>query len=461
MDKTDLLRSLPSVDDVLRWDAIDLLKTRFAHQRLVTWIRQAVDAQRQMILSGAGSDPVRAITNDVLNQARADDGQSIQRVINATGIMLHTNLGRAPLAQRAIDRVAQATAFANVELDLHTGRRSKRGQRAMDLLAELTGAEAAIVVNNCAAATMLVLQAVAGGKEVIISRGQLVEIGGGFRLPGVFAAAGVVLREGGTTNRTYVRDYENAIGENTGALIRVHHSNFLISGFVTEPTIQELLTAYRPTGMPVIDDVGSGCIGNLTQFGLHEPDVIASVQAGADVTLFSGDKLFGGPQAGIVVGKKIWIDKLRRHPLARAMRVDKMTLAALEATTEIHLAGNAEQEIPLMQMLCKTPEELQTTCQQVADAIRPNADAVAARVQVSESESQVGGGSVPGVGIPSFAVQIDQCNVDELSMRLRTGSQPVQGRVSSDSLWIDLRSVADEDVQTLTEQLANAIGGLR
>ncbi|NND97114.1 MAG: L-seryl-tRNA(Sec) selenium transferase [Pirellulaceae bacterium] len=463
MNRTDQLRSLPSVDEVLRWDLIEPLTSRLGHDRLVRWIRAAIESQRKRILSGDAAEST-CMTSEIMSAINAlvdsDHGQSLQRVINATGIMLHTNLGRAPLAQRAIDRVNDATAFANVELDLASGKRSKRGKRVMELLAQLTGAEDAVVVNNCAAATMLVLQAVAGGREVIISRGQLVEIGGGFRLPNVFAAAGVELHEVGTTNRTYVRDYEAAINDSTGAILRVHHSNFRLTGFVTEPTIAELIAAKRSRPddgavlVPVIDDVGSGCIGDLSRFDLHEPNVIESVAAGADLTLFSGDKLFGGPQAGIVVGQKKWIDQLRANPLMRAMRVDKMTLAALEATAEIHLEGKAGEELPLMKMLCKESDTVADSCRQI---VRQLGSFAGVEVDVVESESQVGGGSVPGVGIPSAAIKISGCKVDQLATTLRSGRPAVQARVADDSLWLDLRTVADDELQLLATRLADAL----
>ena len=459
MNKTDLLRSLPSVDDLLRLDQIAKLKSRCAHQQLVQWIRESVDGHRQKILAGETSasstdDIVASIVSKVEQRAESDGGQSLQRVINATGIMLHTNLGRAPLAQRAIDRVNEATAFTNVELDLATGKRSKRGKRAMGLLSRLTGADDAIVVNNCAAATMLVLQAVAGGQEVIISRGQLVEIGGGFRLPNVFKAAGVVLREVGTTNRTYLRDYEEATSEETGAIIRVHHSNFRLTGFVTEPSISEMMMIQRPADIPIIDDVGSGCIGDLTQYGVTDPSVLESVAAGADLTLFSGDKLFGGPQCGIVIGKQAWIDKLRGNPLMRAMRVDKMTLAALEATTEIHLAGDAAEELPLMQMLTRSVDAIRAACEQIVSEI---GTINGIQIQIVQSESRVGGGSVPGVEIRSAALRISGCRVNELAHELRSGETAIQARVSDDSLWLDLRTVPDADLDRLTVGLKRAI----
>jgi L-seryl-tRNA(Ser) seleniumtransferase len=340
------LSCLPSVDEVVRHESIVQLLADYPRPQLIRFVRDAIDVHRQLILQGHESeysnDPAKlfhAVIDKLHELVSLEDRSGLQQVINATGILLHTNLGRAPLSEKAVSRIQEATAFTNLEMDLASGQRSRRGDRACRLLAELTGAEDAVVVNNCAAATMLVLQAISAGQEVIVSRGQLVEIGGGFRLPEVFTSAGVFLKEVGTTNRTYLRDYEQAIGEQTGAIIRVHRSNFSLSGFVTEPTIQELVTIQRPVEIPVIDDLGSGLVTKLSGFGIDEPRVQDSVAAGADLCLFSGDKLFGGPQCGIIVGRRKWTDRLRSCPLMRAMRTDKLTLAALEATTEIHLAG--------------------------------------------------------------------------------------------------------------------------
>ncbi len=457
MSKIEQLKSLPAVDEVLRCHALAELQSRCLRPQLVRWVRAAIDECRHQIL-GAEDGTAHAVLDDVVNRvhqmASADDGQTIQRIINATGILLHTNLGRAPLADRAIERMNQAAAYANVELNLLSGKRSKRGERVIRLLAELTGAEDAVVVNNCAAATMLVLQAIAGGREVIVSRGQLVEIGGGFRLPDVFRAAGVVLREVGTTNRTYLRDYEDACCEQTGAIIRVHHSNFRQTGFVTEPSIDELIGAQRPDDIPVIDDLGSGLIDDLSEFGLTEPSVRESVRARADLTLFSGDKLFGGPQAGMIVGRKRWIDVIAKHPMMRAMRVDKVTLAALEATAEIHLAGNAMKEIPLLRMIATPAEHLRERCQAVVEKLPI---VVGIDVRVVAADSQVGGGSIPGVSIPSYAIRIAGVASDDLARKLRLGTPAVQSRVTDDSLLLDFRSVAESETDLLATRLIDVL----
>ena len=449
--KAQSLRSLPAIDDLLRDAELADLRQQFPHAVVAGWIRNAVETCRQEILDDArpGSEDWReVIIKGVRLQQDREVGTAIQEVINATGIILHTNLGRAPLAKEAIARVVEATGYSNVELDLHSGKRSHRGERACRLLQRLTSAEDAVVVNNCAAATILVLNAVAAGREVVVARGQLVEIGGGFRLPDVFRSAGVVLREVGTTNRTYLHDYEDAIGEQTGAVIRVHHSNFRISGFVTEPTIAELVTVRRPSDLAVIDDLGSGWIADLPQLSLQEPSVAQSVQAGADLTLFSGDKLFGGPQCGIIVGRSKWIERLRRNPLMRAFRVDKLTLAALEATAEIHLSGDVAERLPTLAMLAASPEQVHDRCVRVQQMIGDRA-----AIQIVSCQSQTGGGSVPGTDLPSYGLRMEHEHPDRLAEKLRGGRPAIQARIHDDSLLLDLRTVTDEQCLALSQRL--------
>ncbi len=467
--KAEQLRKLPAVDEILRDQTVAEMSTRFPRTQLVQWVRQAIDDCRAAILarSETGADELpdeladelaHKLTRSIVDRVRVlgDDENStaLQQVINATGVLLHTNLGRAPLAAQAIDRLRQATGYANVELNLGSGKRSKRGERATQLLAQLAGAEDAVVTNNCAGATILVLQAVARGREVIVSRGQLVEIGGGFRLPDVFTSAGVTLREVGTTNRTYLRDYEQAINEQTGAIIRVHRSNFALTGFVTEPTIDEMVAIPRTDSVPVIDDLGSGCFTDLTGLGLHEPTVMQSVQAGADLTLFSGDKLFGGPQCGIIVGKRRWIDKLRGNPMMRGVRVDKLTLAALEATTEIHLGGHAIQEIPVLQMMFESPDVVQKRCQSVCDRL---AEIEGVELSVMACESQVGGGSIPGTSIPSFALRIGGGPIEQIASGLRAGKPAIQARVAQDAIILDLRTVRESEIEWLISGLRETL----
>ncbi len=431
------------------------LRARNTPAQITAWVRAAVQGCREQILESPeafDATPVRWIIDRVLQQSKADLGQRLQPVINATGIILHTNLGRSPMSDKAITAANNAARYTNVELNLESGRRSKRGERLMNLLAQLTGAEDALVVNNCAAATVLVLQAIAAGQEVIVSRGQLVEIGGGFRLPDVFRAAGVTLREVGTTNRTYLQDYENAVNDATGAVIRVHRSNFHLSGFVTEPTIDELVLMERPDSVAVIDDLGSGSMVDLTPYGLDEPNVLESIRAGADLSLFSGDKLFGGPQAGNLVGKTRWIEKLRRSPIMRAMRVDKLTLAALEATAEIHLAGKALTELPTLRMITTTPDTVRNRCESLLTRIEPSS-----LLAVVPCESQVGGGSIPGSSLPSYALRISGLPPHHLSHNLRHGQIPIQARVSEEAVVLDLRTVSDQELPSLADGINAAI----
>lgn len=457
MSSTESLRNLPAVDDILRRDELAEISTLYPRQQIVEWIRAGVDRCRKTILNGDTLDTAATalfVLDHTIQQAVVENGRRQQPVINATGILLHTNLGRAPLADLAIQRMQQSSGYANVEMNLYTGKRNKRGERICELLRQLTGTEDAAIVNNCAAATMLVLQAMASGKEVIVSRGQLVEIGGGYRLPEVFAASGAILKEVGTTNRTYLRDYENAISENTGAIIRVHRSNFFQGGFVTEPEITDLVALGQERNIPVIDDLGSGCIQDLTKFGLKEPSVGQSVAAGADVSLFSGDKLFGGPQAGIIIGCKKWIEAFRKNPMMRALRVDKVTLAAIEATAEIHLSGQAETELPLLRMLSKPAVEIRQACEAVLQQLQiPDSRTV----DVVECTSEIGGGSVPGSQIPSFGLKVTGPRVDSFTAALRASSPAILGRIQDDTVLLDLRTVHEPQLSDFAASLSTAL----
>ncbi len=428
--------------------------------QVVAWVREAISELRQQILDGQSLSPAQfpeLLLERITNLQHAEQSRRLQRVINATGILLHTNLGRAPLANAAVQRVLQTASSTNLELDLTTGRRSQRGAYAVELLRRLTGAEDTVVVNNCAAATILVLQAVAHGRVVIISRSQLVEIGGGFRLPDVFKTAGVELREVGTTNRTYVRDYQQAISEDTAAIIRVHHSNFRLTGFVTEPSIEELVQMRRPPEIPVIDDLGSGYMGGDSETvgcplgKTGEPIVQNSIAAGANLCLFSGDKLFGGPQCGIIVGQSKWIERLRSSPLMRALRVDKMSLAALEATAEIHLAGRARNELPVYRMLYQDAADVRAKCQELLSLLQLPSTVAA---QIEPCDSQIGGGSVPGYNLASFAVTLQASSSEQLAAAMRTAEPvPILCRQAANKVYLDLRTVSPEDIQGLADSL--------
>lgn len=457
------LRNLPSVTQVLDAPELEQVGEEVGHGEFRRLAQLSISAVRSDQLDSTRDCETGELLALCVGQVKqlfaSEKRQTLGRVINATGVLLHTNLGRAPLADRVQARMKQVSGYSNVELDLANGKRSRRGDRTAQLLARLVGAEAALVVNNCAAATMLTLAAVSRDRETIISRSQLVEIGGGFRLPEVFEASGALLREVGTTNRTYAHDYSRAIGEETGAILKVHRSNFSLDGFVAEPDINELVLLNASNDIAVVDDVGSGCLYDLSSLGLDEPNVIESVKAGADLVLFSGDKLFGGPQAGLVVGKQKWISQLSQHPMMRAMRVDKCTLAGLEATCEIHLAKRHQTELPLYEMMYRTAEEVRTRCDALAARL-PSSDVF--EVSTVAQQSPIGGGTLPGYTLPSFALQIaaqDSKELAQLAKNLRTGEPPVLGRVSDGHLLLDMRSVLDAEFELLGNRLAEAIAG--
>lgn len=457
MTMTDELRRLPSVDEALRAAMRMNLAPEVVRLQLVEWIRTALNELRQRIMNGESFDEetiLEAVIESTRELILLDAGRQLRPVINCTGIVLHTNLGRAPLAEVAIQRIQECAGYVNVEMNLQTGKRNARGERVVQLLRQLTGAEDVAVVNNCAAATMLALQTVAAGREVIVSRGQLVEIGGGYRLPEVFTASGALLKEVGTTNRTYIDDYEAAIGENTAAIIRVHRSNFSQCGFVTEPDLADIVSLGRTRGIVVIDDLGSGSMHGMAAFGLHEPTVPASVAAGADLVLFSGDKLFGGPQSGILAGRQRWVAALHHNPLMRAMRVDKLILAALEATAEIHLSGNALSDLPLLQMLTRTREDVHKACESVRRELNfPNG----IEVSVEPCLSEAGGGSMPGAKLESFGLRLAGMNAECFCRELRIGSPAVLGRIHEDAVLLDLRAVADHQRDELVKCINRAV----
>lgn len=461
MSGNEQFRHLPAVDIVLNHERVGVILEDAPREQLVGWIRAGVDACRKSMQSGGEFDSAKAVdfvVSHAMDCWRFERGAQQQPVINATGILLHTNLGRACLADAAISRMTTSSAFANVEMNMATGKRNKRGERVCRLLSMATGAEDAAIVNNCAAATMLTLQTFAKGKEVIISRGQLVEIGGGYRLPEVFAASGAVMKEIGTTNRTYLRDYESAISENTAAIIRVHRSNFYQGGFVTEPDTTELVALGKKHNIPVIDDIGSGCMQSLAAIDLEEPTVPDSVKSGADVTLFSGDKLFGGPQAGLIVGSAKWIETLRKSPMMRALRVDKVTLAALEATVELHLKGLATQEIPLLRMMHTSQDEVRDRCNRVLKSLKDSGESV---VEVIDCISEIGGGSVPGSKINSAALQIHGPPADRFAAQLRTASPSILATIRDNKVRLDLRTVRPSEVDQLVSGINTAFQAMR
>ena len=459
MEQQHLLRSIPKVDELLSeasggaWEALSPAAVRDG-------VRGALDALREGILSGALSAlPGReAILEDALARAGAAERPSLRRVINGTGVVLHTNLGRSLLSWQAVSAVEQvARSYSTLEYDVESGSRGSRHSHIDSLLAEVTGAEAAMVVNNNAAAVLLILSAMGKGGEVITSRGELVEIGGSFRIPDIMTQCGCTLREVGTTNKTHLFDYENAIGEETRALLRVHTSNYRIVGFSQRPSLEELVELGKRSGLPVIEDLGSGSLVDLTAFGIHdEPTVQQSVRAGVDVISFSGDKLLGGPQAGLILGKRTYIEKLKKHPLARALRVDKMTIAALRETLYAYRDPEwAKKNIPVLRMLGQSGQELHAR----AERLRLALEGFGGAARVVETRGQVGGGSCPTQTMGSWAVAIEpgEMTVDQLAEKLRRAPVPIIGRISQGQYLLDARAVGDDDISFVAERLGEVL----
>ncbi|OAN45474.1 L-seryl-tRNA(Sec) selenium transferase [Chloroflexus islandicus] len=447
-------RHLPSVDALIR--EVRAGQPDAPHE-LLRDAAQAVLAQaRKAIAAGSPPPSLPALVAAVHAELAASVAPSLRPLINATGVVIQTNLGRAPLSAAARAAMqAVGAGYSNLEYDLVEGERGSRHVHLEQLLVRLTGAEAALVVNNNAAAVYLALIALAAGREVIVSRGQAVEIGGGFRIPDVLRASGATLVEVGTTNRTYVRDYAAAISERTALILRVHASNFRLIGFMHEPELAELAEVAHQHGLPLLDDLGSGTLIDTRQFGLQaEPTVQASVAAGADLVTFSGDKLLGGPQAGIIVGRRDLVGQLRRHPLARALRVDKSTIAGLAATLHSYLRGAALREIPVWQLI-STPV---TALQQRAEAMAATLVAASLPARAIACESAIGGGSLPGATQPSFGVALTPAssNATALAARLRAGDPPVVARIVDEQVVCDLRSVFPAEDATLAAALIAA-----
>jgi L-seryl-tRNA(Ser) seleniumtransferase len=387
--------------------------------------------------------------------------RSLQPVINATGVILHTNLGRAPLAESVVEEFRRtATQYSNLEYDLEAGARGKRDVHTAELLKRLTGAESAIVVNNCAAAVLVTLAALARGGEVIVSRGELIEIGDGFRIPEIMEQSGAILREVGTTNRTRLADYENAISDKSRVLLRVHPSNFTVSGFTDKPSLDELVELSKRSGLPLVEDLGSGSLNDLAEYGITEPTVRHSIETGVGLVLFSGDKLLGGPQAGIIAGKKDLVGRVRKHPLFRALRVDKLTIAALEATLGAYLRA-AWDEIPAIRMIRMTAAELKRRSENFLRELRPELPLDEVELEITDGESLVGGGSTPSQSLPTKIIRIASARYSaaKLEQRLRRGPSAVSviARVEEDRLLIDLRTVFPEQESALLRALAHTL----
>ena len=458
-------RALPAVGTLLERPAVRALTERWP-RTLVTESLRAIIADGRAGAALPADDSVWVQALEVRLEART--ASTLRPAINATGVVLHTNLGRAPLAAAALEAIAAvAPGASTLEYEIDTGARGSRHVHCAALLTELTGAEDAIVVNNCAAALVLALQATAAGREAIVSRGELVEIGGSFRVPEIMAASGTTLVEVGTTNRTHVADYRRALTERTAAIVKVHRSNFTLDGFVAEASVADLVPVAAEGACALIHDFGSGLMMDLSQWGLSgEPTARDAVRAGASLVLMSSDKLLGGPQAGIIVGTRDAVGTLRRHPMARALRVDKLTLAALEATLALYREpARALREIPALAMLTATPESVRTRAESVAAAISASAPAHSAQssstidIRVEPNEATVGGGAFPSARIPSFAVTFGT-NAEALEQTLRRASIPVIGTIRDGRLRLDLRSIPAEQDDLLVQRVREALEAL-
>ena len=449
---TDQRRDLPSVSSLLETAGVRSLLEQHPRLVVVEAIRSTVDAARM------GGQAAKSEEQWVANISSTVDKlirPSLRRVVNATGIVLHTNLGRAPLADAAIEAIAHTAAgFSNLEYDLDTGQRGSRYSHCVGLLAQLTGAEDALVVNNCAAAIVLTLNTLAQRKEVLVSRGELVEIGGSFRIPEIMARSGARLVEVGTTNRTHEDDYRRAITPKTAAIVKVHRSNFAIEGFTSDVRVDQLAFIGAEHGLPVVHDLGSGLMISLDAYGLSgEPTASAALGAGASVVLMSGDKLLGGPQAGIILGDSTLVAKLRKNPLTRAMRVDKLTLSALEATLRLYLEPErALRDIPVLAMLTSTPESLVARAQSIVAKLSERG----IETRVAESIASVGGGAFPTAEIPSVAVSVSG-NAQIAEQKLRLGDPAVIGRIVDGHLLLDMRSVLPRDDAVLVDSVSSAL----
>jgi L-seryl-tRNA(Ser) seleniumtransferase len=444
---------VPQVDKVLRHPLLDGLQTKFRRDILTELVRQQLALLREDE-PAAGQADEESIAAAVARQARWLLQPGLNKVINATGVVLNTNLGRAPLSTAALnDVVSVADGYCNLEIDLVTGKRGKRSERIVHLLKLLTGAESAVVVNNNAAAVLLCVNALARNREVVVSRGELVEIGGSFRLPDVIESAGSILREVGTTNRTRIADFKNAVNVNTGLLMRCHRSNFEIRGFTEEVTLADLVVLSKAVNVPVLEDLGSGVLVPLPAGLKNEPTVREVVSTGCSLVSFSGDKLLGGPQAGMIVGQRDLIDKLSKHPLYRALRLDKVTLALLERTLVAYLSPQPEQHIPVLNMILKPVSDIKARAEEFARTICATTDKISCAV--IETHAAAGGGSLPGEALPSYGVSLSAQKIkpNKLAELLRRSTTPVVAIVQNEKVVLDFRTIHAADQQLLLESV--------
>jgi len=462
------LSQIPNVDHILSKPEMVQLGNRYPRGIILEAVRRRLDHLRQTIMGA--SDPGKLdqslfsfehLLPQFLDEIENQVNPTLTSVINATGVVIHTNLGRSLLHEIAIEHIAGVSShYSNLEFDLTEGKRGSRYAHVEQILCQLTGAEAALVVNNNAAAVLLVLNTIAMGREVIVSRGQLVEIGGAFRIPDVMNRSGAILREVGTTNRTHLIDYEAAIGEETALILKVHTSNFRILGFTSEVELREMAELAHSHHLPVMEDLGSGCLIDLSKYGLDkEPTAPEAIKEGADIVTFSGDKLLGGPQAGIILGKGEYIERIKVNPLNRALRIDKLTLAGLESTLLLYLdETRAVREIPTLRMLTYSHDELRKKAQRIARKIRARIP-TGLRIGVRDDVSQVGGGAYPVQILPTTVVTLkpDHGSVHQMERRLREGKPPIIARVSKEEVLLDVRTIGDEEADLIVDGIEKSL----
>ena len=460
-EKQKLLSNLPSVDEILKGDqGIEWLNT-YPRRYVLQAIREAIDVKRKEIIEGLSTDfSEEVMIADIENIIERLSSYSLKPLINATGVVIHTNLGRSVLSEKVLENIRRVSeSYSTLEYDIEKGKRGKRYVHVKRILREVTGAEDALVINNNAAAVLLCLNTLSKGKEVIVSRGELVEIGGSFRMPDVMTSSGAILREVGTTNKTHLYDYEMAINENTALILKIHKSNYRIVGFADEVSIEDLAKLGSKYSIPVMFDLGSGSLIDLRPFGIHdEPSVKEIVKTGVDLTTFSGDKLLGGPQGGVIVGNKEYIEKIQKNPMTRAMRIDKLTLAGFEATLMEYIdEDKVVENIPTLRMLLQKPEGIKGRANRIAKRLKT--EIKNAHINVISDFSRAGGGSLPEVDLPTYAVSLktEIVSVNELEERLRKGTPPVIARIKGDSLIIDARTVNDKDIQPLVKRIKSVL----
>jgi L-seryl-tRNA(Ser) seleniumtransferase len=447
----DLLRKIPQVDAVLRDPSVAAVVEAWGPALARRLVQDEIERERNAARRGAEPENAAGVAERVARRAAELESRRIRRVVNATGVVLHTNLGRAPLSDVAIDAAGNAASYAALEYDPASGERGERAPVAATLLAALTGADAALVVNNNAAAVLLALSALGRGREVVVSRGELIEIGGEFRLPEIMEASGAVLREVGTTNRTHGKDFRRAMNDRTALVLKVHPSNYRVVGFTSQPPLDEVIAIAHEADVPVLYDVGSGLLSPDERLA-DEPDAASALEAGCDLVCFSGDKLLGGPQAGVLAGRRELIEACRRNPIARAVRADKLTLAAMEATALAHARGRTD-EIPVRRMIGTSIEELRTRAERIVRAL-PEGRAV-----IEPGESVTGGGSLPGHVIETVVLAVSDPRPDALAAALRSHDPPVIARVEGGRLMLDLRTVTEDDDPILVQALGRARTG--